>query len=134
MAGLKAGHASNTWPLMNGEVVPPGLDAYSPWYVNLFENPLTAQFLHRTLAYIIAIFAAGFAVRIWNCRELQALRLPMLATTAAVFAQIVLGVATIVYGVPLEIALAHQANAIILFALALWALHRSAAPGRLSLQ
>ncbi len=129
VAGLKAGHASNTWPLMNGEIIPPGLDVFSPWYVNFFENPLTAQFAHRALAYAIAIFAAGFGVLIWKTRRAQALRIPMLAITAAVFVQIALGVATIVYGVPLAIALAHQANAILIFALALWALHRAAAPG-----
>ncbi len=128
VAGLKAGHASSTWPLMNGEIIPPGLDVFSPWYINLFENPLTAQFAHRILAYVIAIFAAGFAIFIWKTRRARALRLPVLAISAAVFIQIALGVATVVYGVPLAIALAHQANAIVLFALALWALH-GAAPG-----
>ena len=132
VAGLKAGHASNTWPLMNGEIIPPGLDAFSPWYVNLFENPLTAQFVHRALAYAIAIFAAGFAAAVWNTTRAQALRLPLLAITAAVFIQIALGVATIVYGVPLAIALAHQASAIVIFALSLWALHRAFAPAALS--
>ena len=125
VAGLKAGHASDTWPLMNGAIIPLGLDAFSPWYVNFFENPLTAQFLHRTLAYIIAIFAAAFLVFIWKTERARALRLPMLVITAAVLMQIALGVATIVYGVPLVIALAHQANAILVFALSLWALHRA---------
>ena len=125
VAGLKAGHASNTWPLMNGEIIPPGLDAFSPWYVNLFENPLTAQFVHRALAYALAIFAAAFLVFIWNTERARALRLPMLTITAAVLIQTALGVATIVYGVPLAIALAHQATAILVFALSLWALHRA---------
>ena len=128
VAGLKAGHASNTWPLMNGEIIPPGLDAFSPWYLNLFENPLTAQFAHRALAYAIAIFAAAFLVFIWNAGRARALRLPMLTITAAVLIQIALGVATIVYGVPLMIALAHQANAILVFALSLWVLHRAISP------
>ena len=127
VAGLKAGHASNTWPLMGGEIIPPGLDALSPWYVNLFENPLTAQFAHRALAYAIAILAAAFAVYVW--RAARALRLPILATIAAVLIQTALGIATIVYGVPVAIALAHQANAILILALALWALHRAISPG-----
>ena len=129
VAGLKAGHASNTWPLMNGEIIPPGLDAFSPWYVNLFENPLTAQFAHRALAYAIAIFAAAFAVYAWNAERSRAFRLPMLTITAAVLIQIALGVATIVYGVPLAIALAHQAAAILVLAVALWALHRAVSRG-----
>jgi heme a synthase len=134
VAGLKAGHASNTWPLMSGEIIPPGLDALSPWYVNLFENPLTAQFAHRALAYAIAIFAAAFAVCVWNTGPSRGLRLPMLATTSAVLIQTALGIATIVYGVPLAIALAHQANAILILALALWAFHRAISPGGLNSQ
>ncbi len=134
VAGLKAGHASNTWPLMNGEIIPPGLDAYSPWYINLFENPLTAQFAHRALAYAIAVFAAGLAIVIGKTQQAQALRLPMIAIIAAVFIQIALGIATVVYGVPLPIALAHQGNAIVLFALALWALHAASAPSAFSSQ
>jgi cytochrome c oxidase assembly protein subunit 15 len=125
VAGLKAGHASNTWPLMNGEIIPPGLDVFSPWYINLFENPLTAQFAHRSLAYAIAIFAAGLALYVWNARRARPLRLPMLAITAAILLQIALGIATVIYDVPLAIALAHQANAILVLALALWTLHRA---------
>ncbi len=55
------------------------------------------------------------------------MRLPLLALIAAILIQITLGVATIVYGVPLPIALAHQANAIVVFSLALWTLHRTVA-------
>lgn len=125
VAGLHGGLASNTWPLMNGEVVPPGLDAFSPWWLNLFENPLAAQFAHRLLAYAIAIFVTTFA---WRAATASALQLPLLALLAAVVAQIALGVATIVYGVPIELALTHQANAILVFALALWALRRAYTP------
>ncbi len=125
VAGLKAGLASNTWPLMNGEIVPPGMDYYSPLYMNLFENPLTAQFVHRGIAYFIAIYAAAFALAIWRW---PALRLPVAAIGIAIIVQIALGVATVVYGVPLGFALAHQANAMILLALALWTIHRATAP------
>ncbi|MBI4724341.1 MAG: COX15/CtaA family protein [Rhodomicrobium sp.] len=127
VAGLKAGHASNTWPLMNGEIVPSGLDVFSPWYMNFFENPLMAQFAHRLLAYLLAIFAAVFGVMIW--RSDRHLRLPVMAILGMILAQIALGVATIVYEVPLGIALAHQANAIVVFALALWALRRATDAG-----
>jgi cytochrome c oxidase assembly protein subunit 15 len=122
VAGLKAGHASNTWPLMNGEIVPSSLGVYSPWWLNLFENPVTAQFVHRLLAYFVAALAAALAIAASRSR---ALRLPALALVIAVVAQIALGVATIVYNVPLGFALAHQANAVIVFALALWTLRRA---------
>ena len=123
VAGLRAGHASNTWPLMNGEIVPPGLDVYSPWYMNLFENQLAVQFTHRILAYCIALYAAAFALAIWRRPRL---RLPAAAIGIAILAQIALGVATVVYEVPLVLALAHQANAMIVLALALWAVRRMA--------
>lgn len=122
-AGLKAGHASNTWPLMNGEIIPEGLNVYSPWYVNLFENPLTAQFTHRLLAYVIAIFAAVFGALIW--RSHPGMRAPLAAILCAILLQIALGVLTIVLDVPLGMALAHQANAIIVFGLAIWTFRRA---------
>jgi cytochrome c oxidase assembly protein subunit 15 len=113
---------------MNGELIPPGLDVYSPWYLNLFENPLTAQFNHRLLAYAIAIFAAVSAIFIWRDGALRFLRSSIAVVWAAILVQIALGVATIIYNVPLDLALAHQANAIVLFALALWHYHRAIDP------
>jgi cytochrome c oxidase assembly protein subunit 15 len=123
VAGLKAGHASNTWPLMNGEIIPPGLDAYTPWYLNLFENPLAAQFAHRMLAYLILIFAAAFALWIWRFNRL---RRPAAALGLVLLVQTALGIGTILYGVPLGFALAHQANATVVLALSLWTLYRAA--------
>ena len=51
VAGLKAGAGYNTWPLMDGRLVPSGLGVMQPWYLNLFENALTVQFNHRLVAY-----------------------------------------------------------------------------------
>jgi heme a synthase len=124
VAGLKAGHASNTWPLMNGEIIPPGLDVYTPWYMNLFENPLAAQFAHRMLAYLVVLFAAAFALSTWR---LHRLRVPSTALGLALLVQTALGIGTILYGVPLAFALAHQANAMVVLALSLWTLHRATA-------
>ena len=116
VAGLHAGLASDTWPLMNGELIPSGMD------INFFEDALTAQFVHRLIAYFIVIYAGVFALAIW---QRPALRLPATALCAAILAQIALGVATVVYGVPLAIALAHQANAMMVLALALWTIQRT---------
>lgn len=128
VAGLKAGHASNTWPLMNGKVIPDGLDVFSPWYLNLFENPLAVQFIHRTVAYGIAAVAACLALVIWRSAAARALKLPVAATGAAIAVQVGLGIATILYSVPIDLALAHQANAIVVLAFALWTLRRASAP------
>ena len=53
VAGLKAGTGYNTWPLMDGRLVPSGLGAMQPWYLNLFENAMTVQFNHRVVAYVL---------------------------------------------------------------------------------
>ena len=116
VAGLKAGHISDTWPLMNGALVPPGLGALSPWYMNLLKIPSR---LSSPIAWWLTLS------RFWPllARPLSggatgALRAKsMFAICLCVLAQIALGVATIVYAVPLDLALAHQANAIILWRL-----------------
>src|SRR5690606_34976694 len=66
VAGLGAGAGWNTWPLMDGALIPQGLGALSPWWLNLFENALTVQFNHRLLAYAIA---AGVFWHLWALRR-----------------------------------------------------------------
>ena len=58
VAGLDAGMGYNTWPLMDGQWIPRGLDIIVPFWKNLFENALTVQFNHRLLAYAIVLYAA----------------------------------------------------------------------------
>ena len=114
VAGLDAGLAWNTWPLMDGALVPPGLSALEPAWRNLFENPLTVQFMHRTIAYAIVLYmgwllwrqsrAGGFVgPQAW---------LPRLAALVAL--QVVLGIGTLVMAVPLSLALGHQVLAFML--------------------
>jgi heme a synthase len=133
VAGLKAGHASNTWPLMNGEIIPAGLDVYSPWWLNAFENPIAAQFVHRMVAYAVALFAAAMVPWIWRSQSpspsaAAGLKAPALTVLAVVLLQIALGVATVVFEVPIGVALAHQANAVLVLGASLWMLRRATAP------
>jgi cytochrome c oxidase assembly protein subunit 15 len=123
VAGLKAGAGWNTWPLMEGRLIPEGLGAMSPWWANLFENALTVQFNHRLLAYAIAVAVAW---HLWSllCGAPAAARRSGLALAGAAFAQIALGVWTLLAHVPLALALAHQAAAVAVFAAALWHWHR----------
>ena len=93
--------------------------------MNLFENHITVQFVHRMIAYLIALYALAFAAAVWSR---PALRAPAIAIGVAVLVQIALGVATIVYGVPLGYALLHQGNAMLVLAASLWAVQRAAAP------
>ena len=125
VAGLKAGYVSNTWPSMNGSLVPDGLNVFSPWYVNVFENPLTAQFVHRMLGYTVAAFAFGLAFVVMRSGRGPRVRTLVPALCGAILVQIALGVATVVSGVSIGFALAHQANALAVLALTLWILHRS---------
>ena len=59
VAGLKAGHSFNTWPLMDGALVPSGLWMMSPVWLNHFESVLTVQFQHRIAAYVVVALAVA---------------------------------------------------------------------------
>ncbi len=117
VAGLDAGMGYNTWPMMEGRLVPPGLFAAEPWWRNLFENAMTVQFNHRILAYVIAVAVAGYAYVV----QTRAARLIVLA----VIGQIALGVWTLLWQVPLWLGLAHQGGALIVLAAAVWNLHKT---------
>jgi len=128
VAGLDAGLTYNTWPLMDGAVVPDGLLAMSPWHLNFFENPLTVQFDHRLIAYILLAAALVHALQV---RGEQARR-RALWIAGLVAAQIALGVATLLASVPIPLGLAHQAMAMVVFVAVVHHLHGAwnAAPER----
>ena len=126
VAGLDAGMGYNTWPLMDGELVPRGLFVMEPAWRNLFENAMTVQFNHRLLAYVIVVVVAGYAYVVQT--KTAALVL------AAVLLQVAFGIWTLLAQVPLWLGLVHQGGALIVLAAALWNLHavltRSPDPGR----
>ena len=117
-AGLRAGRIYNDWPLMGGRFVPSEAFGLTPWARSLFDDPATAQFDHRLVAYVALIFAIALAVA--ASRSAPGTRMASRAKIVAVVAcvQVVLGVVTLVFVVPLTAALAHQAVALILFGLA----------------
>jgi len=121
VAGLDAGQGWNTWPLMEGAVIPDGLGVMSPWWKNLFENAMTVQFNHRIVAYVLLLFVFVHAARqmTGQCRAGSS----ALALMIVAFGQLILGIATLLLHVPISIALAHQAGALILLTTALWHLH-----------
>ena len=123
VAGLRAGASYNTWPLMDGSLVPSGLGAMQPWYLNLFENALTVQFNHRVAAYALVLAALWQA---WMIRARSGdprAKLSAAALAVAVLAQAALGIWTLLAQVPLALGLAHQAGAAAVFGLAVWHLH-----------
>jgi cytochrome c oxidase assembly protein subunit 15 len=115
VAGLDAGMGYNTWPLMDGQVVPKGLMIMDPAWRNFFENAMTVQFDHRLVAYAVTACAALYAWRVKSRSSKAVLH--------AVLLQVGLGIWTLLAQVPLWLGLAHQAGAMIVFATAVWNLH-----------
>ncbi len=120
-AGLKAGHVSDTWPLMMGKLIPPNL--FNSW-INIFETPQTIVFIHRWLAWLglIAVPVVYYFVKKQNYP--QDIQKGLQWLIGVVVLQITLGVLTILSYVNIVIALVHQANAILVFALAVYFIHR----------
>jgi heme a synthase len=125
VAGLDAGHASYTWPKMDGAFVPDGLSTMQPVWKNWFENALAVQFNHRLLAYGLLLFAVIQALWLRNSTSL----LVLLAVTG----QALLGIFTVLWQVPLTTALLHQGGALVVLTFALMhliAVSREPAPSQ----
>jgi cytochrome c oxidase assembly protein subunit 15 len=123
VAGIRAGSAYNTFPLMNGSIVPPEIFMLEPWYRNFFYNMATVQFDHRLLAWILAFAVPALWFRARALGLPPQARLASNLLVAALAAQIALGIATLLLRVPVALAAAHQAGAVVLFAAALWTAH-----------
>jgi len=85
----------------------------TPLWRNFFENILTVQFDHRMLAYVIFIVALLHAIDVARSVKEGAALTGALVLFAAIVAQIALGIATLLWAVPLPLALAHQAMAML---------------------
>ena len=117
MAGLRAGSAHNTFPTMSGHWIPPGLLDLAPWWINFFENGTTIQFVHRWLAKLLVL---GVLVMAWRAPRSET----MIAASMA-FLQLGLGIVTILSGVNIGIATAHQAGAVLLLTTLIVVRHRA---------
>jgi len=113
VAGLDAGMAYNTWPLMDGSIVPGGLFVQQPWWINLFENPKTVQFVHRLGAYTLLAFAIWHAVSAWreHAGSTYARRAQLLLGLIVV--QALIGITALMLVVPFGWALLHHGFAIV---------------------
>jgi cytochrome c oxidase assembly protein subunit 15 len=122
VAGLHAGLSYNTWPLMDGAVIPGDLFTIDPAWRNLFENPKTVQFVHRMFAYTVLVVALCHAVATSAAQPGTTHARRGWVLVVLVLAQAALGVATLLLMVPLDVALTHQfvAMAVLIFATAHW--------------
>ncbi|HQW19354.1 MAG TPA: COX15/CtaA family protein [Rhodocyclaceae bacterium] len=123
VAGLHAGLAWNSFPLMYGYFVPPDMFAHTPWLLNFFDNPTTVQFDHRLIAWLLAFLAVFFWIKSRRVALDPRARLATHLVVLAFALQITLGIATLLLVVPVPLAAAHQAGAMLLFATLLWLNH-----------
>jgi cytochrome c oxidase assembly protein subunit 15 len=120
VAASRAGFAYNTFPLMNGHVVPPELLMLEPVWKNFFWNMATVQFDHRLIGWMLALATPWLWWRVRRTPGVPArARVGATGLLLMLFVQIALGIATLINVVPLPLAAAHQAGAVIVFALAL---------------
>ncbi|MDH3319769.1 MAG: COX15/CtaA family protein [Betaproteobacteria bacterium] len=117
VAGLRAGAAYNTFPLMNGHLVPPEILMLEPWWRNFLHNMATVQFVHRGFFWLLAVLVP---LAWWQRRASPA----ALALLGAFALQATLGIATLLAGVPVALGAAHQGGAVLVLAAALWNAHR----------
>jgi len=122
VAGLDAGLVYNTFPLMDGDLVPEGYAMLAPWPRNLFENVAAVQFNHRLLAVTTVALTGG--LWLWGRRLDLApgARRGLDLVLAMAALQLSLGIATLLLVVPVWLAPIHQAGAFVLLALVLWAM------------
>ena len=121
VAGIHAGLAYNTFPLMNGNFIPPEILVVEPLWLNFFTNMATVQFDHRMLAWLLMGMIPWFSWRIW--KETPDARTPAVVLSAWLAVQVALGIATLLLQVPVALGAAHQAGALVLFGLLIWANH-----------
>jgi len=120
VAGLHAGKIFNTFPLMGGSVVPDGIFHLSPGISNFFDNPVTVQFIHRTLAFLIVILSG---LLFWIKKQLpETARRGINLLMLVVLIQFGLGIWTLLTGAEITISVIHQSGAFLLFSVCIYLL------------
>lgn len=124
VAGLKAGLTYNTWPLMDGRLIPNGLATMAPWWMNLAENITTVQFTHRMMAYLIVALALWQAISVGRTADDEDQRISAVLLALALVMQAALGIWTLLEAgagkIPLGLGVAHQGWAAVVLILAVW--------------
>lgn len=118
-AGLDAGYVSSTWPLMNDHVVPRGIDWAHGLWATLSSDPYMVHFIHRWWAWITAIGLFMLA----RATKRAGQRAASVAIHATLGTQIALGIATVISGIALPLAVLHQAVGALLVAATAWGAH-----------
>ena len=133
VAGIDAGRSYTDWPLIGGQLLPPDATMREPMWRNFFESPGLVQFIHRCAGYLLFILA----VVVWRRGGTSAhpqTRFSFNAAFAALSLQVVVGILTVVYGAPWQIAIFHQVVAVVVWTLILRARFLTAYPMATSLR
>lgn len=120
VAGLDAGMIYNSFPLMEGRIVPPDYGYLQPWWRDWFENRATVQFHHRVLAITTLVAVLAYVAHAMRQPLPTRARRAAIALAHVVMLQVALGIATLLLVVPVPLAALHQAGAMALFTAALW--------------
>ena len=123
VAGIRAGKAYNTFPLMNGDIVPPEILMLEPWYLNFFNNMATVQFDHRLGAWLLAFLVPWFWWQLRTAPVPGRVRGVATLLVIALAAQITLGILTLLMAVPVTLGAAHQGGSMVVFGILLWLNH-----------
>jgi heme a synthase len=130
VAGFRAGYVSNTWPAMNGHFVPEGIDWSRGAGFAMTHDPFLLHFVHRWWAWVVVAVLVLFARKV---RRVPGARRASIAIHSAFGTQIILGIATVLSGIAIWLAVLHQATGALLLASTVWGAHelgRRAAPSR----
>lgn len=126
VAGLRAGHAYNTFPLMNGALIPPEAFMLEPWWSNFLWNVATVQLVHRAFFWLLLVLVP---IAWWQVRR-SAAKIAAHHLLGLFLLQATLGISTLLLSVPVALGAAHQGGAVLLLAAALWNAHASGAAPR----
>ena len=112
VSGLKAGFAFNTYPLMGDQFFPPAGLALDPWWINIFENPTTVQWIHRWWAIVVMTLILVFLKKLWT--EYPESKKSVFHLGGILVLQVILGISTLILNVPTSLAATHQMVAALL--------------------
>ena len=124
VAGLKAGLVYNTFPLMAGEWIPPGLFSQVPSWRNFFENVTTVQFDHRVLAMTLFLVLTVFGILALRVGRPLGSRASLYLLLAVLLLQVSLGISTLLLRVPVTLAASHQGGALLLLTMSIFVAHQ----------
>ncbi|MEM6971770.1 MAG: COX15/CtaA family protein [Pseudomonadota bacterium] len=127
VAGIDAGRSYTDWPLMGGEFFPSLAFSIEPFWANFFENPGLVQFIHRMVGYVVLLAGVVLAIALMRRAE-RAVRRHGLGLLLLVVAQTAIGIVTVLYAAPIEIAIWHQAGGLALWGVAISAMFTLAYP------